>query len=352
MCHSPVVSRALVGLLILAGLQALGQAQPAAPVTWEPQTSGVSVRLRGVSAVSSTVAWTSGGKGTVLRTTDGGQRWQRRTVPDADALDFRDVDATSATTAHLLSIGPGEASRIYRTTDGGATWQERFRNTDPKAFFDAMAFAGPRIGVAFSDSVDGHFVVLRTEDGGGTWTRIPDARLPPALPGEGAFAASGTNVAMDGPSRIWIGTTAGRVLHSHDGGRSWTVRGTSIATGDATGIFSIAFRDATHGVVVGGNYKDEAAAVDNVALTSDGGATWLRGITRGLSGFRSVVTWLPRAGRPLLAIGPRGSDWSTDGGHSWTPAGGDGYDAFSAAPTGDVGWATGAEGRIARVRFR
>ena len=36
-------------------------------------------------------------------------------------------------------------------------------------------------------------------------------------------------------------------------------------------------------------------------------------------------------------------------GRAWTPAGGDGYDAFSASPRGDVGWATGAGGRIARV---
>ena len=49
----------------------------AAPVTWQPQTSGVTGRLRGVSAVSSTVAWASGANGTVLRTTDGGTHWQQ-----------------------------------------------------------------------------------------------------------------------------------------------------------------------------------------------------------------------------------------------------------------------------------
>jgi hypothetical protein len=33
-----------------------------------------------------------------------------------------------------------------------------------------------------------------------------------------------------------------------DGGRSWTAAATPLATDQATGIFSIAFRDATHGV--------------------------------------------------------------------------------------------------------
>jgi hypothetical protein len=54
----------------------------------------------------------------------------------------------------------------------------------------------------------------------------------------------------------------------------------------------------------------------------------------GLSGFRSVVAWLPGRGRSRLAIGPRGSDWSTVDGQAWTPAGGDGYDAFSVSPHG------------------
>ena len=38
--------------------------------------------------------------------------------------------------------------------------------------------------------------------------------LPPALPGEGAYAASGTNVAVFGHDHVWIGTTAARVLRS------------------------------------------------------------------------------------------------------------------------------------------
>ena len=207
-----------------------------------------------------------------------------------------------------------------------------------------MAFADAERGAAISDSVGGRFVVRLTADGGRTWTPVPADRLPPALAGEGAFAASGTNVAMAGPGHIWIGTTAGRVLRSTDAGRTWSVHPTPIATGEATGIFSIAFRDALHGVVVGGNYQQEAAAIDNVAVTSDGGVTWTLVTDRALSGFRSAVAWLPRSGRSWLAVGPSGADWSSDDASMWTPAGGAGYDALSFAPGGTVGWATGAGG--------
>ena len=124
------------------------------------------VRLRGVSAVDARVAWASGDKGTFVRTTDGGRTWKAGTVSGAEELDFRDVDAFSASTAYLLSIGEGEKSRIYKTVDGGEHWTLQFTNPTPKAFFDAMAFWDERNGVAFSDPVEGHFLGVVTSDGG------------------------------------------------------------------------------------------------------------------------------------------------------------------------------------------
>src|SRR4051812_8024851 len=103
-----------------------------APPGWEPQRSGVTARLRGGSAVGDTVVWDSGANGTVLLTADGGQTWTKLAVPEADTLDFRDVDAVSDTTAWILSIGDGPASRIYKTTDAGAHWIRQFTNDDPK----------------------------------------------------------------------------------------------------------------------------------------------------------------------------------------------------------------------------
>lgn len=322
----------------------------AAPA-WTPQSSGVTDRLRGVSAVSDRVAWASGANGTILRTTDGGERWQKLAVPpDAAALDFRDIDAIDERTAYALSIGNGAASRIYKTIDAGATWTLQFTNTDEKAFYDAMAFWDAERGVAFSDSVDNQFVVLMTADGGRTWTHVDRKALPPALPNEGAYAASGTNVAVYGDRFVWIATSAGRVLSSTDGGRSWTVTGTPLATGPSAGPFSIAFRDASHGVIVGGDYRQESAAVDNAAATADGGKTWSP--VKGLSGFRSVVQYVPRQKTPtLLAVGPSGADASSDDGRTWTAIDGPGYDTFSFARSGTVGWAAGNEGRIGLLRW-
>lgn len=122
----------------------------AAGPEWTLLESGVTARLRGVSAVNERVAWASGAGGTVLRTADGGTTWKRLAVPGAGKLDFRDVDAVDETTAYVLSIGPGEASRIYKTSDAGVTWALQFTNQDPKAFFDAMTFWTARDGFVFS----------------------------------------------------------------------------------------------------------------------------------------------------------------------------------------------------------
>jgi photosystem II stability/assembly factor-like uncharacterized protein len=315
---------------------------------WTPRQSGVTARLRGVSAASAAVVWASGAQGTVIRTEDGGQTWRRLTVPDAERLDFRDIDAVDERTAYVLSIGPGDASRIYKTTDAGATWTLQFRNGDPKAFFDAMAFRDARAGWAFSDSVDHAFVILRTEDGGANWSRVPADGLPAALADEGAYAASGTNVAVRG-DRVWIGTTASRVLRSEDSGRSWAIVQTPLTTGPSAGIFSVAFADDSNGIVVGGDYKKEAEALDNAAITRDGGRTWT--MVTGLSGFRSAVAWVPGLSRTLVAVGPSGSDLSTDGGATWKALAGPGFHAVAFAPGSRTGWAVGENGAVGRIGF-
>jgi photosystem II stability/assembly factor-like uncharacterized protein len=323
----------------------LGITVPLSPV-WITYQTGSDARLRGLSAASDRVVWASGTGGTVLRTTDAGKTWKRREIPGTEKLDFRDVDAFDEKTAYVLSIGNGEDSRIYRTSDGGSTWSLQLANKDPKVFLDAMAFWSPDRGIAFSDSVDGQLVIFTTSDGR-SWTRVPAERLPPAVSEEGAYAASGTNVAVWGTQNVWIGTSRSRVLRSSDGGRSWAVATTPIPTGSAAGIFSIAFRDERNGVIVGGDYQKPSEAVDNAAFTSDGGATWTLG--KGLTGYRSVVAYDSR-GKRWYAAGPSGMDISEDDGRTWKTFGAQGFHTWAFAPGSQTGWGAFDRGRIASLR--
>lgn len=338
----------------LAAAALVTGAAVSASSSWVVRTSQTTERLRGVSAASDTVAWTSGNKGTIVRTTDGGASWAKLAVPDAGALDFRDIEAFGADTAYVLAIGPGDKSRIYKTEDGGRTWALQFTNPDSRAFYDAIAFWDAKAGIAIGDPVEGRFTVLRTTDGGRAWTRVPASNLPQALPGEGAFAASGTCLVVQGARQVWFGTggaARARVYRSADQGLTWAVADTPIMAGNASsGVFSLAFSDANHGLAVGGDYRLERDSGDNLALTNDGGRTWaFAGATR-LRSFRSAVAFVPGSeGRRLIAVGPGGSDISGDGGRMWTPLGDDGFHALGISPSGGAAWAVGEGGRIARL---
>jgi photosystem II stability/assembly factor-like uncharacterized protein len=322
--------------------------------TWQLQTSGTSERLRAVSAVSERVAWASGNRGTVLRTEDAGAHWTPLPVPGAEGLDFRDIEATSDRTAYILSIGAGDKSRIYKTTDAGKTWVLQFTNADPKAFYDAIAFWDERRGIAVGDPVNGRFTVLRTTNGGASWEPIPEPNRPQALPGDGMFAASGTCLVTLAPGHAWFGTggaARARVLRSTDRGLTWSEADTPIAAGTpSAGIFSIAFSDKRHGVVVGGDYRKEKEAGDNLAATSDGGRTWTAMDSTRLRGFRSGVVFLPGSGgRRVVAVGPAGSDRSTDGGRTWEAVDDAGFHAVAVDRTGTTLWAVGEQGRVGRL---
>jgi photosystem II stability/assembly factor-like uncharacterized protein len=260
-------------------LLAAAAAQPARQI----QPSHTSENLRGVSAVSQQIAWASGTHGTYLRTGDGGRTWIPAQVPDAATLDFRGVVAFSADEAFLMSAGPGEQSRIYHTSDAGQHWQLQFTSTNPKAFFDSIAFWDPTHGIVLGDPIADEsgqlkFQLLITTDGK-SWTSIPPSQLPPAIEGEGAFAASNSCVVIlpNNDPNIWFATggKVARVFHSPDRGRTWQVFDTPITHGaDSTGIFSIAFRDPLHGVIAGGDYKHPDQDGPNLAFSGDGGKTW------------------------------------------------------------------------------
>jgi photosystem II stability/assembly factor-like uncharacterized protein len=331
---------------ILLATVLFGVCDPVAYGQWQPQSINSDADFRGVCSVGPKVAWVSGTKGAYGRTTDGGKTWSVGTVPGGEKLDFRDIEAFSETTAYLLSAGPGEASRIYKTTDGGTTWTLQFKNAEPNAFFDAMAFWDDRNGIALSDPVNGRFQLVVTSDGGANWKAIPEKNLPVALPKEGAFAASGTCLVTRDESNVWFCTGSAktaRVFHSTDRGRNWTVSETPIAAGvESAGIFSIAFRDKDHGVIVGGDYRQPNTVGPTVATTSDGGKTWTL-IGQPLP-FRSGAVW---AKDRWVAVGTSGSDVSLDDAATWKPLDRENYNSVSFTPTGE-GWAVGPKGRIAK----
>lgn len=315
-----------------------------AEVRITPQDSGVKVRLRGISAVSADVAWASGREGTVLRTVDGGKHWQIIKVPDADELDFRDVEGFDAQTAVILSIGPGEASRVYRTEDGGKSWQLTLQNHDPRAFFDCMAFEGER-GWMLGDPVESRFQIHATINGGRNWTLLPDG--PDAAEGEAAFAGSGTCIAVVGDAQMVATGGATMRLHVKNAGNpDWVaLEPVKSSSSESKGYFSIAASNAQT-LLVGGDYKTENEI--GIAAATRTNVTDIAALQElpPPHGYRSGAA-CARDQLPCVAVGPSGVDrWD---GSRWQSIGDTGYDAIDFA--GNIGWASGDAGRIARIDF-
>ncbi|WP_344532477.1 oxidoreductase [Streptomyces albiaxialis] len=334
-----------------AAPSANGRTDARTDIGWSLKHDGGESRFRGLSAVSRSTAWVAGSGGTVLRTRDGGASWKDVSPPGAEGLELRDIETFGPRRAVALAIGEGDASRVFRTEDGGAHWKETFRNDDPAAFYNCMTFFDDRNGLTVGDPVDGKFRVLATRDGGRNWRVLPSGGMPPALKGETNFAASGQCLTSAGSRDVWMATGGGeraRVFHSADRGRHWTVTDTPLPGAEpARGVFGLAFRDARHGLAVGGDYEPGEQSPDASAVTGDGGAHWKRS-ARPVPEYRSGVTWLPHARRTALAVGPTGSDLTLDGGRSWRTFDQGSYDTVDCAP--DFGcWASGEKGRIARL---
>lgn len=334
----------LLFVLVMAATQA-GQ--------WIIQNSGLDTNLRGVSAVESSRAprnravWACGSKGAVLRSPDGGKSWQRLSIPGGEALDFRAIVALPGGTAYVMSIGNGAASRIYKTADDGRTWQLEFTGNRAEIFLDDLNCISATRCFALGDPVDGKFLLLKTDDGR-QWTNVPTGAMPPALPGEGIFAASNSNLAIHGKREIYFatgGAKIARVFHSPDLGRSWTVSETPITSANqSSGIFSLA-RIGKTVVIAGGDYRNVNQSASVAAYSRDAGRTWQLAAKQP-GGFRSAV--IAAKNKWLVVVGPNGEDVSRDGGETWTPSGSLNLNAAASRGDGEI-WGVGANGAIARL---
>jgi photosystem II stability/assembly factor-like uncharacterized protein len=323
---------------------------------WSVQTSGLDTDLRGVSVVFTAVGngkyyaiWASGSNGVILRSEDEGRHWKQIAVKGAGALDFRDIEALDADSAYVMSSGDGDKSRIYKTKDGGAHWDLQYSDKRAGFFLDSLACDSGTHCVALSDPVDGKFVVLGTNDGE-HWKELPREKMPAALPKEGAFAASGTAIALCGyrdDKKIVFGTggPAARIFRSTDAGQTWTVSEIPIAAGNASsGIFSIACYDDDL-VAVGGDYKEPGKSKAVAAYSDDGGDHWHLAVVQP-GGYRSAVAAFSQ--QDFAAVGINGTDVSHDKGVHWQHT--EFLNLNAVGFHGQEGWTVGPKGTIARFK--
>ncbi|MCM4171733.1 oxidoreductase [Arenibacter sp. TNZ] len=230
---------------------------------------------------------------------------------------FPEFRAIAQNAADFFMLSVGNPALLYKTGDTGEMVLV-YKEEDEKVFYDAMTFWNNKEGIAVGDSMNGCLSIIITRDGGNTWNKLPCSSLPKSEDGEGAFAASNTNIKVLG-NKAWIATTNGNVYYSHDKGFTWAVIKTPIESSEPTqGIYSIDFYDENLGVVFGGDYTKPKIKSANKAITVDGGKTWKLVANGELPDYRSCVQFVPNSkGKSLIALGFNGIAYSHDTGQTW-----------------------------------
>jgi photosystem II stability/assembly factor-like uncharacterized protein len=230
--------------------------------TWERVPTPTDANLYAVAFADARHGWAVGASGTLLRSDDGGRTWERVRVEISDELGdpipldspLFGVAATSPTDAWAV----GDFGVVLHTRNG-RQWQqvtipeERFADENiPDRIFNAVRFTDREHG-----TITGEFgTLLRTGDGGETWTG--ERQLEGVIEDIYLFdvAANGHGVALS--------TGVGGVsIRTGDGGMQWT----ATDSGTTAGLFAAAIHNR-RALMVG----DRGV----MRVSDDAGVTWRR----------------------------------------------------------------------------
>jgi len=234
--------------------------------------------------------------------------------------------AIASNTEHIFMLSVGNPALLYEYNEGNL--EIVYKEKHPNVFYDAMAFFDNKNGIAMGDPTDDCLSVILTNDGGKSWSKLSCENLPKINEGEAAFAASNSNIAINGKN-AWLvtGGKSARVFHSPDMGKTWKVYDTPIIQGDQmTGIYSVDFYDAKNGIIIGGDWNNKDNNKGNKAVTKDGGKTWELVAEGNEPNYKSCVQYVPDTnGQELFAVGTTGISFSNDSGVTWKKVSDDAY---------------------------
>ena len=226
--------------------------------------------LYNIYFVDENVGYITGGRGTILKTEDGGKTWARK-IAKSDTpgrggrfggirANLMGIQMISETTGFIA----GSENTILKTTDGGETWvgsSERARVGETRNNLEDIWFVSSTTGW-----VIGSFgTLLHTTDGGENWEK----RDP-------GFDNNLFGIYFLDENTGWICGQEGLILHTMDGGTTWNQQKTE----SFDDLHDIIFVDAMVGWAVGG--------YNSILHTTDGGKTWAVSNIPGGATFKGV----------------------------------------------------------------
>nr|HPI20449.1 YCF48-related protein [Candidatus Kapabacteria bacterium] len=247
---------------------------------WVVQTSGVTNTFSAVYFANLTTGWAIGSSGLIINTTDGGTNWSIQTSGTTNNLNS--IYFSDNNTGWVV----GNTGTILKTTDGGANWSTQTSGT-----------TNTLRGIYFFDANTGWIAgnsgtILKTTNGGTNW--ISQTSGTTAILRDIYFSDINTG---------WTVGNSGNIRKTTDGGVSWSQQ----TSGITSILYGVSFADNNTGWTVG--------ASGIVLNTIDGGTSWAAqssGTTNTLLGVKCVnanTCWM---------VGNKGTIFkTTDAGANW-----------------------------------
>lgn len=221
------------------------------------------------------------------------------------------------------TVNIGSPAQFYGVSSVNLSVSELMRFSDSTTFYDCFKVNntnnnGLAISDPFADGKPNFFITSKDKK------MVNDTyrNVPTYAKGEAHFAASNSNIAMQG-NKVWIATggTKARIfkfdwVKPYD----WEVYEMPIVQGTPSqGIYSIDFADENFGIAVGGDYKNQSENINNIATTNDGGKTWQIQASGQNAGYSTCVKIKPKSkGKEIVALGDGHISYSKDFGKIWT----------------------------------
>ena len=204
----------------------------------EPE-SGTTNDLFSVYGLDANLVWTAGAGGTILHSTDGGETWSPQTSGVTSTLrsaKFKDQNDG-------LAVGDGGV--ILGTNNGGTSWMSMTSGTAANLN-------------DFTGMPPGYDVLFVVGDSGTLLKTATNVWSPVSVP----TTANLRGISFGSSESAWIVGDGGVILHSSDGGDTWTGQ----TSGVETNLYSV---QAT------GALECRAVGAGGVILhTEDGGLNW------------------------------------------------------------------------------
>lgn len=206
--------------------------------TWVQGFNITNQNLNSVFAVKDSIAFQAGNGGVILKTIDGGMKWNvmnSNHIYDLFSINFPQINKGFAC---------GDNGAILFSSDTGATWTRMYSPVNLPLY--KMEFLND-----FGIAVGYHGTIIKTSDMGTNWNKI-ESGITTTLKG---VAIIDTN------NLIAVGEN-GSIYRTNNGGAKWNL----INSGTNVNINSVVFIDKNNGIAVG-DYS-------TVLRTKDGGQTW------------------------------------------------------------------------------